>query len=143
MEEFSTLSELGKYSKDKDSGFQEKVAEFFWDIIVSSGSKNLELIESCIQKYREMVRYWALEKKLDMFFRLMKCLQDPETPSLPCLKLLKGLIKDQSERTSYMTQTTSTYPAGGSSTGTGQAQATSGYGSGTTGGSALRTKSSA
>jgi hypothetical protein len=46
-----------------------------------------------------MVRYWALEKKQDMFLRLLKCLSEPDTPSLPCLKLLQGLIKDQSERT--------------------------------------------
>jgi len=61
MEEFSCLSELGKYAKDKDSNFQEKVAEFFWGVIVKSGSKNLELVESCIQKYREMVKFWSLK----------------------------------------------------------------------------------
>jgi hypothetical protein len=94
MEEFSCLSELGKYAKDKDSGFQEKVAQFFWELIVSKDSKNLELVDNCIQKYRDMVRYWILEKKQDMFVGLLKCISDPATPSIPCLKLLKGLIKD-------------------------------------------------
>jgi len=144
MEEFTCLSELGKFSKDKDSGFQEKVARFFWDVIVSSGSKNLELIDSCTQRYREMVRYWALDTKQDMFFRLLVCLGQPETPSLPVLKLLKGLIKDQSDRSAYTPATTSSYPSTGvgsyPSTGVGQGQGATGYGGGATGGSALRTK---
>lgn len=64
MEEFNCLSELGKYSKhDGESNFQEKVAQFFWDIILDADTKNLELINSCTQKYRDMVRYWTLEKK--------------------------------------------------------------------------------
>jgi hypothetical protein len=64
MEEFACLSELGKYgSKEKGAGFSERVAQFFWDLIVSKETKSLELIENCIQKYRDMVRYWDLEKK--------------------------------------------------------------------------------
>ncbi len=47
MDDFNCLSELGKYSKDKDLGFKEKVIKFFWEIIVKSGSKNTELLENC------------------------------------------------------------------------------------------------
>jgi hypothetical protein len=47
------------------------VAEFFWDLIVSKHSKNLELVDNCIQKYRDMVRYWILEKKQEMFLKLL------------------------------------------------------------------------
>jgi hypothetical protein len=61
MEEISCLSELGKFSKDRDACFHEKVAEFFWDYIVSTGPKNLELLDSCVQKYRDMVKNWSLE----------------------------------------------------------------------------------
>jgi len=74
MEEFSTLSELAKYSKDKESGFQERVAGFFWDLIVASGSSNLELIDNCIQRYRDAVRYWPLEKKEALFTKLAQYL---------------------------------------------------------------------
>jgi hypothetical protein len=138
MEEFSCLSELGKYAKDKDSSFQEKVASFFWDVIVNSGTKNLELVDSCIQKHRDMVKFWPLEQKMDMFVRLVKCIASRETPSLPCFKLLQGLIKDQSERSTYTpSTTTSGYPS--TSVGTYPPQTGSGYGGGT-GGSALRTK---
>ena len=33
----------------------------------------------------------------------------PETPTLPSLKLLKGLIKDQNDRSPYQTSQNSTY----------------------------------
>lgn len=88
------MSELAKYSKARDPGFSEKVAEFFWNIIVASGPKNIELVDSCILKYRELVRPWALEKKLEMGLKLTNCLADASVPSIPCLKLFKGLIKD-------------------------------------------------
>jgi hypothetical protein len=61
MDEFNCLSQLGMYAKDKESGFQEKIVDFFWDIIVSSSTKNLELIESCTSKYRDVVKYWTIE----------------------------------------------------------------------------------
>jgi hypothetical protein len=101
MEEFTCLSELGKYPKDKEAGFQERVVEFFWELIVSKDTKNVELLDNCVQKYRDMVRYWDLKVKVDMFARLHACLQDSTSPSLPCLRLLKGLIQDQSERVTY------------------------------------------
>jgi len=136
MEEFSCLSELGKYPKDKDAGFQEKVVEFFWDLIVSSDTKNMELIDNCVQKYRDMVRYWGLEAKQEMFIKLLNCIKAPATPSIPCLKLLKGLIQDQSERTMY---TSSTYSSS-NYTNNQQAQGGSSNYAGTTGGSALRAR---
>jgi hypothetical protein len=142
MEEFTCLSELGRYSKDQAAGFQGKVAEFFWDLILSRDTANLELIDNCIQKYRDMVRYWDLEKKLGMLARLQERLRDPETPSLPCLKLLKGLIQDQSERTGHTTQPAASGTSGigqGASAG-GQGQGAGAYGSGATGGSALRSR---
>jgi hypothetical protein len=39
---------LAKYSKARDPGFSERVADFFWELVVASGSKNAELVESCI-----------------------------------------------------------------------------------------------
>lgn len=48
MEEFSCLGELGKYAKDKNGEFQEKVGQFFWGLIVSPETKNVELIDNCI-----------------------------------------------------------------------------------------------
>lgn len=70
MEEFTCLSELGKYSKDREGSFQEEVAQFFWALVVSPDTKNAELLSNCIQKYRDMVRYWDLSRKQQMMERL-------------------------------------------------------------------------
>lgn len=148
LEDFKVLSELGKYSKDGASDFQDKVAQFFWDLIISGECQNLGLLASCTQKYRDMVRTWALEKKQQLFLRLLEALREPEKPSLPCLKLLRGLIKDQHDRSAYTSSTASTsytsasYPAStlGSYPGLGGAPATTAYSAGSTAGSALRNR---
>lgn len=113
MEEFNCLSELGKYAKHDGSNFQERVAQFFWDIVLDADTKNLELINSCTQKYRDMVRYWSIEKKQGLLQRLVKAMLAPETPTLPSLKLLKGLIKDQNDRSPYSHSQGNTYVASG------------------------------
>lgn len=95
------------------------MAEFFWELIVTSGSTNVALLDSCIQKYLELARGWALEKKLEIALQLVESIGNPDLQSIPCLKLFKGLIKDQSERTAYsptyypQTGGGSSYPAGG------------------------------
>jgi len=135
QEEFSCLSELAKYSRTRDPEFAQKVADFFWNLIVASGSKNLELVDSCIHKYRELVRSWTLEQKLKLTLKLTECIGDKDTQSIPCLKLFKGLIKDQSERTAYNPSSypsSGGYPAGGGI-----------YGAGVNGVSALRNRNAA
>ena len=59
MQDFDVLSELGKYCKNAD--FQAEVAEFFWRIVSDSDQYNEELLQNCITKFSEMVRYWTLE----------------------------------------------------------------------------------
>lgn len=146
MEEFTCLSELGRYPKDSEPGFHEKVAEFFWDLIVSRSTNNLELIDNCIQKYRDTVRQWTLEAKQEIFLRLLTHIKDPKTATLPCLKLFTAVLKDQSARTPYTTSTAGTtagtmgtypYTPAYSNLGAGQGSTGSGYGGG---GAALRTK---
>ena len=58
MQDFNVLSELGKYGKNAD--LQVKVSEFFWKIITESDQYNDELLQSCITKFAEMVKYWTL-----------------------------------------------------------------------------------
>lgn len=70
-----------------------------------------------------MVRYWDLSRKQDTMVRLQETIKDPKTPSLPCLKLLRGLIADQNDRPTVS----------GASQG-------SGYSVGAAGGSALRSR---
>lgn len=58
MQDFDVLSELGKYCKNVE--FQAKVSEFFWKIISESDKYNDEVIQNCISKFSEMVKYWTL-----------------------------------------------------------------------------------
>lgn len=67
-EEFHTISELGKYSKDFD--FKKAVSEFFWSIICTSDSYKEELVSNCITKFAEMVKYWDMTTKHSFFTKL-------------------------------------------------------------------------
>ena len=139
MEDFNTLSELGKCSRDREAKFHQNVTNFFWRIATGSGDSDavssLEVIEHCATKYRDLIKYNAtLEKKQEMCIDLVKLIKDGNlTSSVACIKLLQGIIKDQNDRVS----TTSTYNYGGNTTysyGGGSSTYPSAYGTG----SALR-----
>jgi len=68
MEEFDALSSLGKFAKDMN--FQQKTSDFFWRIIVDSDLHKEELIENCINKFSDMIKYWTMEKK-EPYFNLL------------------------------------------------------------------------
>jgi hypothetical protein len=63
MDDFNCISELGKFNRDKESNFMNKVTEFFWKIATAAAghpnekASSLEVIEHCSKKYREMVKY--------------------------------------------------------------------------------------
>jgi hypothetical protein len=105
LEEFHSISELGKYSKDLE--FKKNVSKFFWNIICNSddGFKE-ELVTNCITKFCDMVRYWDMATKHE-FFILLQANLDEEKSSVSCLKLFKQLIKDQKDRASYNTYSSS------------------------------------
>jgi hypothetical protein len=44
-----------------------------------------------------MMRLWDLEKKQDYLFKLAKNIKDKRS-SVPSIKLLKGLLKDEMEK---------------------------------------------
>ena len=93
------------------------------------------------------MKHWTLEKKFEIFLRLLERLREPGLRTLPCLRLLQGLIKDQGERVStYIPQSIGSYPSSSvtsySTVGALQAQGGIGYSSGATGGAALRVRAS-
>ena len=98
IEEFQCLSELGKNSKDPK--FKSNVTDFFWDIICNSDNYKEELVNNCITKFCEMVKYWDMKSKHDFFVGLTKNLSLNKS-SIPSLKVFKGLIKDQKDRFQY------------------------------------------
>ena len=67
-DEFHTISELGKFSRDLD--FKKAVSEFFWSIICSSDSYKEDLVTNCITKFSEMVKYWDMPVKHQFFIDL-------------------------------------------------------------------------
>jgi len=68
MQDFDVLSELGKYCKSES--FKDKLSEFFWRIIADSEQYNDELLQNCISKFAEMIKYWTLEQKQPFLDRL-------------------------------------------------------------------------
>ena len=70
IEEFQTLSELGKYAKDE--AFKINVSDFFWNLICNSDNVKEDLVNSCINKFCEMVKNWEISKKHSFFVQLTK-----------------------------------------------------------------------
>ena len=92
------MSELGKYAKENE--FKEQVTQYFWTIICNSETYKEDLVNNCITKFCEMVKYWDLKAKHDFFVGLSKNLAENKS-SIPSLKLFKGLLKDQKDKSSY------------------------------------------
>ena len=76
MQDFELLSEIGRYTQDTE--FKNRLAEFFWRIIAESNDVNEELLENCITKFAEMIRYWTLEQKKPFFDRLPEQMKKTE-----------------------------------------------------------------
>ena len=61
MEEFDALQNMGKFSRSTE--FQQKTSNFFWSIITDSDEHKADLIENCINKFSDMIKYSSMEKK--------------------------------------------------------------------------------
>lgn len=69
MEEFDALSGLGKFSSSPE--FTAKTSNFFWNIITDSDEHKADLIENCIGKFAEMIKFQSMEKKQSYFDKLV------------------------------------------------------------------------
>ena len=63
------------------------MSEFFWRIIAESDQYNDELLQSCIAKFADMVKYWTLEQKRPYFDRLPDALKNTSNSVIPMLQL--------------------------------------------------------
>ena len=95
LEVFNTLSEFGKYAKAGD--FQQKVSEFFWNIISGSDQFKGNLIETCITQFAEMVKYWPLEKKQLFVQKFPDQIKDKSNSSIPAIQLFTKMIEDHKQ----------------------------------------------
>lgn len=73
LAEFDCLCDLGRNCKD--SAFQDKISNFFWSIIVDSQNCKTEIVDNCITKFSEMIKYWSLTLKEPFFVRLAQSLK--------------------------------------------------------------------
>lgn len=103
VSEFECLCELGRYCKDEE--FKNKVCNFFWDIISNSTGYNAEIIENCLNKFCEMVKYWEVKQKAMFFNKINDAMLKFDSPVIPILKLFKKLVEDQKEKTRYSMNT--------------------------------------
>ena len=69
MEEFDALQNMGKFSRSSE--FTIKTSEFFWSIITDSEQYKPELIDNCIAKFSDMIKYQSMEKKKPYFDKLV------------------------------------------------------------------------
>ena len=95
MSDFELLSEIGRFGQD--DGFKNKLAEFFWRIVVSAEDCDEELLTSCIEKFTDMVKYWSIEQKKPFFDRFTAEIQNAND-ALPVIKLFKRLVSDEMGR---------------------------------------------
>ena len=92
MEEFDALSGLGKFSSSAE--FTAKTSNFFWSIITDSDEHKADLIENCIGKFADMIKFQSMEKKLVYFDKLVSQLRDGRSSAVPVIRLFKKIIKD-------------------------------------------------
>lgn len=92
ISEFECLCELGRYCKDDE--FKNKICTFFWNIISNSSGYSEEIIENCINKFCEMVKYWEVKQKAVFFNKINDALLQFDSPVIPILKLFKKLVED-------------------------------------------------
>lgn len=92
MEEFDALSGLGKFSSSPE--FTAKTSNFFWSIITDSDEHKADLIENCINKFAEMIKFQSMEKKQSYFDKLVHQLRTGRSSAVPVIRLFKKIIKD-------------------------------------------------
>lgn len=107
MEEFDALSNLGKFAKSTD--FQQRTSEFFWKIIVNSDDHKQELIDNCIKKFSDMIKYWTMEKKEHYFDKLTEHLKNTSSSAVPIIRLFKKIIADQKSKDNTYSSSSNQY----------------------------------
>ena len=91
MEEFDALQNMGRFSRSTQ--FQAKTGLFFWQIITISDDHKAELIQNCINKFCEMIKYSSIDAKKQYFDKLVAQLQSGNS-AVPVFLLFKKIIKD-------------------------------------------------
>ena len=100
MEDFDLLSMFARRSKLVN--FNQTLSLYFWNIVRNSDEFNLEVLDSCITKFADFIKYWPIEYKQPFFNELTTFLDSGSSPTIPVLKLLTSIIADHNEREKIM-----------------------------------------
>lgn len=96
IEEFDVLSMLGRICKLTD--FSQKVSMYFWRIICDSDAYNQELLDQCVSKFSQMIKYSSIGIKKPFFLQLSEFLKNSTAPTIPVLRLFQKIISDHKDR---------------------------------------------
>lgn len=91
LEEITTLSSLGRGGSTGE--YSKKIGDFFWKIITESDQHKADLVDNCISKVAEMVKYWSIKQKQPFFEQLTGTMTSGNAV-IPVLKLFISLISD-------------------------------------------------
>ena len=61
VDDFDILARLGRQAKDQE--FRSKISMFFWRYISNSAGYNLEVVDTCVTKFADMIRYQPIKHK--------------------------------------------------------------------------------
>ena len=82
---------------------------FFWRYISNSEAYNLEVVDSCVNKFADMIKYWAINHKQPFFAGLVLFLKNNSAgPTIPVLKLFQRLVVDHKDRERLMAKQSTT-----------------------------------
>lgn len=96
VEDFSCLSDLGKYSMDMD--FKKKLVEFFLQIIKHAEDFKQDVQENAVAKFCEMIKLWDVEQKKVFFGELVTSINNNKGKSVTCLIALRQLLEETIDR---------------------------------------------
>ena len=96
IEEIDILSMLGRRSKVLN--FEHQISLFFWSIIKDSESYNQELLDCCVTKFADMIKYNSINLKKPFFEHLATFMAESTAPTIPVLRLFQKIVDDHKDR---------------------------------------------
>ena len=96
VEEFTMLNMIGRASRDET--LRNKIGAFFWSYITSSKSNNIEVVDKCVTKFAEMIKFWSLDLKQPLFAELVSFMKaNTAVSAIPVLKFFQQVVPDHKD----------------------------------------------
>lgn len=74
-----------------------------------SDSFNQDVLDSCIENFTDMIKFYQIEYKEPFFKELSSFLAESSAPTIPVLKLITKVISDHNVREKIMKKSSSKY----------------------------------